>query len=88
MRNKYRIFLKEENINGCGDYADTAVDFDRKLAPEEVEVFQILLRRISKEAGEQDLCLDTDEMVQQALDEFQSSASGRIVPVADAFITF
>lgn len=84
----FKVFIREENINGCGDFADTAAGFERKLSKEEVDTFSGLLTAIKKEAAKQDECLDTDEMVQEALDRFVSTAKGEIIPVADAYITF
>ncbi|MBQ3009765.1 MAG: hypothetical protein IJA20_02940 [Methanocorpusculum sp.] len=84
----YRIFITEENINGCGDYANTAAEFNRKLSKEEGDAFSALLTAIKKEANEKDECLDTDDMLQEALNRFEATAKGKIIPVADAYISF
>jgi len=88
MSGAYKVFIKEKNINGCGDYADTAAGFERKLTREEVDTFSELLATVKKEAAEQDKCLDTDDMVQEALNRFAATAKGEVIPVADAYISF
>lgn len=85
---KHQIFITEKNVNGCGDYANTMAEFDRALSPGEISLFQKLLADIKGQAAIKDECLDTDDMVQAALEQFRDIATGYLVPIADYFIEF
>lgn len=88
MESKFKLLITEENVDGCGDYAQTAVSFDRKLESDEIDAFSVLLHEIKREAAKKDECLDTDDMVQEALNRFEATASGEITSLADAFTSF
>lgn len=88
MEPEFKMLITEENINGCGDYAQTAVSFDKKLESDEIDAFSVLLHEVKREAAEKDECLDTDDMVQEALNRFETTASGEITSLADAFTSF
>lgn len=63
------ILFREENVNGCGDFADVFVHVDRKVEQKDIEALTAKLASYKKLMREDDYCFDTDEMVEDACTE-------------------
>lgn len=63
------ILIREENVNGCGDFADVLVHTTRAITPEDKEALSAKLAELKRKMREEDVCFDTDQMVQEACDE-------------------
>ena len=63
------IVFREENIDGCGDFADVLVNVKRPVTEQDKEALMAKLNEFKRQMREEDACYDTDKMVRWACDE-------------------
>ena len=52
------ILIQEENVNGCGDFADVPVQTARPITPEDKEALSVKLAELKRQMQEEDACFD------------------------------
>lgn len=63
------ILFREENVNGCGDFADVFVHVDRTIEQKDIEALSVKLAFCEKLMRDGEEYFDTDQMVEEACDE-------------------
>ncbi len=84
----YYYKIIERNVDGCGSDADEYVGMSTILSQQEVELLQSCLQQAKQNA--QDDCLDTGDMINDALEMFykKTNISGCIInpPIIDTIV--
>lgn len=80
------IVFREENIDGCGDFADVLVNVKQPVTEQDKEALMAKLNEFKRQMREEDACYDTDEMVQWACDEVFGTSNWEEAGVS--FLTF
>lgn len=72
---KYLYTVTEQNVDGCGGDATEYVSSSRALCKDEQQVLKECLDNAKQAAADNGEDLDTGNMVQNALDEFEQKTS-------------
>lgn len=88
---KYIYTIVEENIDGCGDYATEYVTSEYPLTQAEQQLLKECLDTVKQEAIKNDKCMDTSDMVSDAINRFKEKTGKTLIQDCDAiqgYITF